>query len=348
MSQKNYNTKKKYNHLSDIERGKIEAYLGEGKNISEIARLLNRHRSTIKRELDRNSVQQVKNISGYDKEVKIYYAETGAILYEKRRKNSIRKPLKGYSENFFNELIKAITTKPRVHSIETFIEVYKRNNPSEIIPCFKTIYRYIHKGILGVKPIDLPRMVRFRMKKDGKSRNKKHARLYGKSIEERPKDVEERKEVGHWEIDTVIGKKGKNEPVLLTIVERKTRYMIVAKLKDKTNLKVNRAIENILTEYCTGTFKSITADNGTEFSKLCILDNNNLNIYYAHPYSSYERGTNEVHNSLIREYLPKGISFNSVSDEYLLKIVKAINNRPRKMFNYYSPEEMFKNEISLL
>ena len=148
MSQKNYNTKKKYNHLSDIERGKIEAYLGEGKNISEIARLLNRHRSTIKRELDRNSVQQVKNISGYDREICVYYAETGSILYKKRREKCVRKPLINYSGKFFNKLIQAITTKPRVHSIETFIEVYKRNNPSEIIPCFKTIYRYIHKKII--------------------------------------------------------------------------------------------------------------------------------------------------------------------------------------------------------
>lgn len=160
-----------------------------------------------------------------------------------------------------------------------------------------TIYYWINKGFFGLKGSIL-NYARKRKKKE--KEEVKRLRILGKTIEERPKEINNREEVGHYEIDTVILRKEKGQ-CLLTLTDRKSRYEIIRLIKDKTVKSVNKALKEVLKEY---EIKSITDNNGLEFARLYeVFDYEK--IYYAHPYSSYERGSNENHNRLIRRFLSK-------------------------------------------
>lgn len=161
-------------------------------------------------------------------------------------------------------------------------------------PSTKTIYRYIKEGLLASKPIDLPKMVRIR--KRSKKVTKTNKKTLGKAIEECPEYINDRSEFGHWEIDLVLGKKTKGEATILTLVERQTRYALGVKLKDKRSQTINRAVRHLISQY---PIASITADNGSGFSLLSNVEA--VDVYFAHPYSSHERGTNENFNGLLRE-----------------------------------------------
>src|SRR5699024_8930071 len=150
----------------------------------------------------------------------------------------------------------------------------------------KTLYNYIDAGLLPVKNIDLPLKIR---RKTKKKRNRNHKKQLGKSIEERPDRVEERKEFGHWEVDTVLGSRTKGNR-LLTMNESKTRQENIKIIKAKISCGDHKAIQKIKENYgsaFTTTFKTITADNGSEFSELALSFNcEDIEIYYAHPYTS--------------------------------------------------------------
>jgi len=194
-----------------------------------------------------------------------------------------------------------------------------------------TIYYWINKGFFGLKRSVL-NYARKRKKKE--KEEVKRVRILGKTIEERLKEINNREEVGHYEIDTVILRKEKGQ-CLLTLTDRKSRYEIIRLIEDKTVKSVNKALKEVLKEY---EIKSITADNGLEFARLYeVFDYEN--IYYAHPYSSYERGSNENHNRLIRRFLPKGTK--NTTQQRVAFIEDWINNYPKKLFNYKTPFEVF-------
>ena len=194
-----------------------------------------------------------------------------------------------------------------------------------------TIYYWINKGFFGLKRSVL-NYARKRKKKE--KEEVKRVRILGKTIEERLKEINNREEVGHYEIDTVILRKEKGQ-CLLTLTDRKTRYEIIRLIEDKTVKSVNKALKEVLKEY---EIKSITENNGLEFARLYeVFDYEN--IYYAHPYSSYERGSNENHNRLIRRFLPKGTK--NTTQQRVAFIEDWINNYPKKLFNYKTPFEVF-------
>ncbi|VHF15838.1 transposase [Streptococcus pyogenes] len=176
---------------------------------------------------------------------------------------------------------------------------------------------------VSMKPIDLPKMVSIR--KRSKKVMKTNKKTLGKSIEERPEYINDRSEFGHWEIDLVLGKKTKSEAVMLTLVERQTRYALGVKLEDKQSQTINRAVTHLISQY---PIASITAFK-SEFSLLSDLKA--VDVYFAHPYSSHERGTNENFNGLLREYVPKGISLNPLTSEELDNDITAINERLRRL-----------------
>ena len=194
-----------------------------------------------------------------------------------------------------------------------------------------TIYYWINKGFFGLKRSVL-NYARKRKKKE--KEEVKRVRILGKTIEERLKEINNREEVGHYEIDTVILRKEKGQ-CLLTLTDRKSRYEIIRLIEDKTVKSVNKALKEVLKEY---EIKSITENNGLEFARLYeVFDYEN--IYYAHPYSSYERGSNENHNRLIRRFLPKGTK--NTTQQRVAFIEDWINNYPKKLFNYKTPFEVF-------
>ena len=170
--------------------------------------------------------------------------------------------------------------------------------------CSKTLYNYIERGLLKARNIDLTLKVRRKQHRKG---HPQHKRLYGLSIEARPQVVNRREEFGHWEIDTVVGRK-ESQSVLLTLDERTTRFRLIIKIPGRSTQAVEQGLKmlrELYGERFSQVFRSITSDNGSEFASLPQLLPT-IPIYYAHPYSAYERGLNEKQNSLIRRFLPKG------------------------------------------
>ena len=211
--------------------------------------------------------------------------------------------------------------------------------------CIKTLYNYIDQGIfLEISNKDLW------VKKDGKKRGYRKVRTValnnkkGKSITERPEVADDRTEQGHWEIDLVVGKQG-TKPAILTLVERKTRKSLYVLVKNKTQKEVIAALRRIKRRVkgdFSAVFKSITADNGPEF-----LDNEGMKnalkcseIYYAHPYSSWERGSNENGNRILRRFIPKGTDIGKITAKELQQIEDWVNNYPRKILGYNSANQI--------
>ena len=159
-----------YSHLSASECGEMSAYLKMGKKPAEIARLLDRHRSTICREIRRGTVTQVQDKNGKLNYYEAYFADSGQRAYGTNRKKSTYHKLKNCSSTFLKKLVKALKTKPRCHSVDSFVQIYKEEHPLEVIPSTKTVYRYIKDGLLAIKVIDLPKMVSIRKRSKPASR----------------------------------------------------------------------------------------------------------------------------------------------------------------------------------
>ena len=194
-----------------------------------------------------------------------------------------------------------------------------------------------------ITPFNLPEAL-LRCHKKKLIRNNK--RIYGTSITERLEEISAKIEEGHWEIDTVVGKRAGKESVVLTLVEKKTDYYIAIKIPGKDAASVMIAMEVLREEYgdkfFSKVFKSITADNGSEFSRLSELEAYGVSIYFAHPYSSWERAQNERHNRILRRYIPKGVSIDLYSAEQILHFADEMNALPRKQLGYRMPEELFE------
>ena len=168
------------------------------------------------------------------------------------------------------------------------------------------------------------------------SRKTKSEKIKNKiSIEQRPKDIDNRESFGHWEGDSIVSKGRKS--FLNTLVERSTRYLVASKLQDHSSITTTEAVVSSLKQFNP---LSITFDNGLEFAgHEAMKEKLNTLIYFCHPYSSFERGTNENTNGLLRRYLPKHQKFDDLSEEELNSIVWEINNRPRKCLGYKTATE---------
>lgn len=152
--------------------------------------------------------------------------------------------------------------------------------------CTKTLYNYVDLGLLPIKNIDLPEKLKRNTKSSSTRKNRK---ILGKSIEERPETVDLREEFGHWEIDSVLGKKKDREPAIMTIVERQTRMSLWIKVKNHSSLAIDEALQNLMNQFGnkkSEVFKSITDDNGSEFANLSKIENSGTSVYFTHPYTS--------------------------------------------------------------
>lgn len=342
MDNPNYiTTHEKGQHLTNEERHFIEVQLKMGWNKNRIAKALNRPYNTIKNEIKRGTVLL------YNGKVKRYKADVGKEKYKENRKNSA--PTYKCLEK--TPFLKFVVSKFKEgwsldacvgYALESGL--FKRNE----IVCTKTLYNYVDRGLLPIKNIDLPEKLR----RNTKSRQtRKNKRNLGKSIDERPESVELRKEFGHWEIDSVIGKKDDSEPVVLTLVERMTRMSLWIKIKDHTSESVIETLNSVFAQFKEKknlVFKTITGDNGSEFAQLSIVEENGLQVYFTHPYSSWEKGTNECHNKMLRRFIPKGKFISDYSSDDILFFADTINSLPRKILNYRTPEELFQQQLDII
>jgi len=329
-------------HLNVFERGQIQLLNAEGLTPYAIGKKLGRASNTIRNELKRGSVEQIKA----NKVTTVYFPDVGQENYEKNRKNCGPKFKFLECAEFINYLEEMFYEKK--HSIDAICGCAKAKVlfDRNAMVCTKTVYNYIDLGLMNIANIDLPIKVRINTKK---KRQRKHKKVLGRSISERPDEINDRSEFGHWEIDSVIGKKTKEEPTLMTITERKTRKEIIRKVPDQSSESIMTALSALATEagdLFPKVFKSITADNGSEFSQLSNLEETTgTMIYFAHPYTSSERGTNERHNGLIRRFIPKGKSLLNYSIDDILKVQSWCNTLQRKILNYLTPDEAFEDEL---
>ena len=189
------------------------------------------------------------------------------------------------------------------------------------IVCTKTLYVYTDLGMLGIRNIHLPEKQRRSPKKE---RNHANKWILGRSIEERPAEANNRSEFGHWEADLVIGSKKEYDNALLTMIECKTREYWILRIPGRDSSGVMAALEGVRSQYSEpwdDIFKTVTTDNGSEFSLLSGLEDlSKTLVYFAHPYTSCEKGSVERHNGLIRRFITKGKRIDSYSDEQLAQI----------------------------
>lgn len=331
---------KQYKRLSSAEREEISRDLAQNETISAIAKRLGRVSSTISREVSRNS-----GTSGY----RAFFAGNRA-----RQSASLRRSGK-HRLTHEGRLRAYVLKKLKKHwSPREIVARMKEEYPLDMTMriSHETVYQYIYvlpRGELKRTLIAALRQERkYRRKKQKRSTNEE---TRGKiadmlSIEEQPAEVADRTVPGHWEGDLILGKYKRT--ALGTLVERTTRKTILVPLVAKDAKTVRKAYARELRALPRELAKTLTHDQGKEMSehKQFTIDTGIL-VYFAHPGSPWERGTNENTNGLIRQYFPKGTDFSTVSTRTIKKVEQELNDRPRKVLHWKKPDEVFNQLVAL-
>lgn len=328
---------KKYKRLSLKERVIIETLLGENKSKSFISERLKRARSTISREINK-WVQHPGET--YNAELAHWNAEDNYL--NKRTKDKIGTY---YRLKFY--VYKGLLNQWSPEQISGRIKDDYPNDPIMQIS-YEAIYMHIYshpQGRLNRKLIALLPYHKSRRRKIDRTKKRRSRIKDQTSIEQRSMHIEYRQEIGHWEGDLMIGVGQKS--AIGTLVERKARFTYIIKLKNRRSATVVKGFSKELNSLESIFKKTMTYDNGMEMAQHKLLTKNTgMQVYFAHPYSSWERGTNENTNGLIRRYFPKGTDFNNITEEQLKIVQDKLNNRPRKVLGFKTPNEIMALEYS--
>ena len=312
-----------YRQLSQEERYRITGLLISRRTDADIARALGRSQSTISRELARNR----GNCDG------AYRADLAHSYATARR----RRERRGFhlTADQWEQVTTLLKEKWSPEQISNCLKMYGNFTVSH-----ETIYRYIlndkkHGGTLFTHLRIMPKV----RKKRYNTRDSRGILPGKRHISTRPPEVETRKQIGHWEGDTVIGRDLHH--CILTLVERKSGLVVIRKMSSRTADSVTLAALPAIREH-QANFKTLTLDNGTEFHDYKVLENYfPLKCYFATPYHSWERGSNENLNGLIRQYLPKGTCMSGVTQAHCDYIAFKLNSRPRKRHGFRTPQEVY-------
>ncbi|MCK5740174.1 IS30 family transposase [bacterium] len=317
-----------YKQITYEQRHEIYALLKAGLNQTKIAKIVRVSKSTISREIKRNT-----GLKGYRPK------QANARTLE-RRKNADKHVR-------FNDEIKKVVIKhlKQDWSPEQISGRLKRINKPSV--SHETIYQFViddqQNGGELYKHLRLGRRKRRKRIKGGDHRGQIPNRV---SIDERPAIVDNKERVGDWELDTIIGKNHKG--AIVTAVERKTKFSCMKSVPKKEAALVTKALIEILEPYKDLVY-TLTGDNGKEFSgHQAIAQALQANFYFAHPYSSWERGLNENTNGLIRQYFPKKTSFVNITDQQIESVQEKLNTRPRKTVDFETPQQLFFNSLVAL
>jgi len=310
-------------HLQMTERLQIETLLNAGSKPSAIAKQLSRNRSTISREINRNT------------EAGKYCHDAAQKCANERRCNAKESVL---TEDNWTTVRAFLQQKWSPEQISGWLKAHP-----EIGFCVSDqwIYAYIYANR------DQGGTLYQHLRRAGKPYKKGGKKVYRGKIKDRvdisvrPDIINKRIRLGDWEVDSVIGRM--NQSSIVTIVERLSRYTAIIKVNSKESDTVSQAIIHRMTAAALP-LHSMTGDNGTEFSEhKKISESLGIDFYFTHPYSSWEKGTNENTNGLIRQYFPKGTDFGSITESMLSEVETALNNRPRKCLSYKTPHEVLNN-----
>jgi IS30 family transposase len=318
-----------YKHITAEERIKIETLRKEGFSKNEIAIRLHRHRSSIGRELERN----FEGVGG---------------RYNGKKAEQHRKRIRADANHAFRKLVagNALTKK-----IDEKISLYwspeqvagrlaLENNGVTLI-CPETIYAYIYTQRKELLPfLRHAHKRRYRRRQGTKQREKRREEAKKQRIDKRPKIVEVRKRLGDWEGDTVVG--GEKTVHLLTHGDRKSGVLLLNKLDRATAQQTTQVTITRFKKLKKRMRHTITYDNGVQFSEHEVTSRDlHVDIFFAHPYHSWERGTNENTNGLVRQFFPKGSLFKPITEKQIQTVEHLINSRPRKRHGYHTPLEVF-------
>lgn len=329
----NYNTNiKKYHHINIDERETIAIYLAKYKTNSEIAKKLNRHRTTIWRERKRNSSQKYHT----------FYRAHRAELKAKERWKATHQKIRLNSDALRKYIIKNLNNDWSPEQIVGRLAIDKPNLHTN----HESIYQFIYKERPDLIT-KLRRSHRIRRKR-GSAYNKRTPKVKNRiMIDKRPKKADKRKEPGHWEVDTMISRASKS--ALLIIHERKSRNTMISKLKCKSAKQVRMTINRRLSRISKKLRKTITFDNGTENTEHEIVSKTlRIKSYFCHPYASWEKGGVENAIGLIRQYFPKKTDLSLISKKDIKIIETKLNNRPRKCLGFKKPKEVFSMFVALV
>lgn len=313
----------KYQQLTEGKRYQISILLGQGYKPADIAKSINVHRSTVYRELDRNGSSDN------------YHPKQAQQQAMERRTNATKYTVSSLTINYVELGLSFHWSPEQISGVGRLIDM----NVSH-----EWIYRYIAADkVAGGK---LYKALRQGHKRYRRGVNTKRCVIPDpRSIDERPEVVNNRERFGDWEVDTVLGKQGTG--ALVTLAERKSRMYLVRKVDAKRAVDVRDAVIDMLKPYAA-TVRSITADNGSEFVEhKAIADALKIDFYFAHPYSSWERGLNENFNGLLRQYIPKGIDLRLLTDEDVKRVERRLNLRPRKCLGFRQPEVVFQELLQV-
>lgn len=311
-----------YHHLTTFERGRIEELSALGYSNRAISKRIGRHRSSVDRELHRNVAE-----AGYK-------AEHAQSAYHTRRKRS--KPKGKWSDDLSETITAKLALTWSPEQIANTVTLGKAS--------FKTIYNWLYAGKLC--DVDLNHL---RQKGKRRKAEKRGKFSMGTPISERPKEVNERETFGHWELDSMVSSRGESKGCFATFVERKSRLYTAFKTPDRTAESMNKAIAQLYHILPEGAFKTGTTDRGKEFA--CwqtVKDELDLTLYFADAYSSWQRGSNENSNGLLREFYPKKTDLALVRQQELTHNLFLINSRPRKCLGWKSPIQVFLHEVAHL
>lgn len=338
----------KFKLLTNSDRLIIEhLYNKQNKSYKEIGIELGKDRTTIYREVKRGLVE----LQNRDLSTRI---DIGQLEKDKSSEN------KGSSLKISNDYDLSGFIEEKIkdkYSPEVIGEEIRSNDKFKINLHWKTICNYIDKGILLITREDLTygnyRSIKKEKKEDSPSRKRLKE---GRMISDRPKEIETREDLGHWEMDLVEGRKNDGGKVLLVLTERASRKEIIELLPNKTQNSVIKVLDRI--ERRTGVknfrekFKTIKTDNGSEFLNYEGIEKSYIGSnkkrtkqYFANAYSSWQRGSNENQNKLIRRFLKKGSSFKDLTRASVKKIERWMNNYPRKMFGFRNPNDIYEEKL---
>lgn len=319
-----------YTHLTPQERYVISHLKVARYSLREIARRLGRHHTTISREIKRNGPTYPGGVYWY------YFIDP---MVEKRRHTA-----RNYRRQNYAPLVRYVENKLR-HDWppEVIAERVRADHPHDerMRVSHETIYRWVavdaSQGGTLYCHLRRRRKYRRRQKRYGAGRRFIPGRV---GIEKRPDEVAQRHRFGDWEGDLVLGRKGVG--AITTLVERKSRYLMVTLLPDRKADTFTAAAVPVYQDLPRHLRRTLTLDNGKEFSQFKDLEiKTGLSVYFADPYAAWQRGTNENTNGLLRFYFPKGTDFKRISTKTLKRAVDRLNNRPRKCLGYRTPQEVF-------
>lgn len=344
--------KKGSKHLTWTNRLQIEAWQKVGISKKKMADLLGVSLRTVYNELSRGEYTHLNT----DYTVEIRYSPDIAEKKYREYLKSKGPGLKIGNDHEYAEYVEKMIGEKKYSPEAVIGEIKAKGLSFKTSLSKQTIYRYIDQGIfLTISNKSLP--IKKNKTAKAKCERKNAARApKGKSIEDRPEEVKDRSNFGHWEMDSVEGKKG-TKATLLVLTERASRKELIELMKDKTAGSVLKALSRIerrlgKTRFAE-TFKTITVDNGSEFSdgkgiETSSFSGSRTTLFYCHPYSAYERGSNENQNKMIRRHLPKGTDLSKLTKKQVKQLENWINEYPRKIFGYKCSNDVYEGYLNAL